>query len=172
MLLFLGLFQGWRSGQPFECRAVVRCLTGRVQKNLLLARGWEGVKVSQRKYNRICEPILNTCNDEHIENKMIVQIITKSFSKRLFKSLTCFRTGAKHPLLQIDGCKCTRCTRSNDGPASASNSEDSNMYLVSRWRFGDFAYPWALLPLMPAAITINYFNILFSSKMALSKVNC
>ena len=24
--------------------------------------------------------------------------------------------GAKHPLLEIDGCKCTRCTRSNDGP--------------------------------------------------------
>ena len=53
---------------------------------------------------------------EHIQDKMVVQIITKPFSIRNFKNLTWFRMGAKHPLLQIDGCKCTRCTRSNDGP--------------------------------------------------------
>ena len=59
-----------------------------------------------------------TCIREHIYDEITTQKIIKPFSIRLFKSLTRFSTGAKHPLPQIDGCKYTRCTRSNDALAS------------------------------------------------------
>ena len=33
------------------------------------------------------------------------------------------RTGAMHPLLEIDGCKCTRCTRAAAAPAKNNDSK-------------------------------------------------
>ena len=59
---------------------------------------------------------VNSILDEH--QLLQFSTINKAFS---YLSVTLelsypFEDGCMHPLLKIDGCKCTRCTRIDEGP--------------------------------------------------------